>query len=181
MTISGKPLPQTFGRLPHIIVEEISKTPERFKDLEEGYKNNRELATHLIERGINITPWLPEDLSKDPELVRKIFQKFPQMGKNKSFLQMAIKIDRTFAAFANPSILKSSTFLREILTEDPQAANHLPDSIKNDINFSLILAQAKASGNSISPPVVRKTSLRKSISLTKSPINPVNQATPEQI
>jgi hypothetical protein len=181
MKVSAKPIPQAFDRLPKKYIEELRQEPGRFDTLDDVYKNNRNLVIDLIGRNINIAPWLPSSITEDRAVMTQIFQQFPEMGGNKKFMRIALKTDLAFIAHANPQILKREGYLREILISHPEVVDLLPASIKNDQRFSIIHAQAKASGNKVSPPVVRKTSLRKSIKLENSPINPENFDTSEQI
>lgn len=181
MTISEKSIPLTFDVLPKKFIDELSSEPKRFKDLEQDYRNNEKVVIDLIDRKINIALWLPAQMTNNPIILTKILLTFPEMKKNAAFMRLAIKTDVAFTTSIKASLLKNRDFLREILTDNPKVTDLLPQSIKTDLSFSLILAQAQATTNSVSPPVVRKASLRKSISLPKSPINPVNQATSEQI
>lgn len=181
MKISAKPIPQAFDRLPKKYIEELRQEPGRFATLDDVYKNNRNLVLDLIGRKINVSLWLPSSITGDREVMTQIFQQFPEMGGNKKFLRIALKTDLAFIAHAHPHILKRESYLREILIGHPEVADLLPESITSDQRFSIIHAQAKASGNKVSPPVVRKTSLRKSINLENSPINPENLGTPQQI
>lgn len=181
MTISEQSIPLTFDVLPKKIIQELSDEPKRFKDLEQGYRNNEQVVIDLIDRKINIASWLSTPMTNNPRILTKILLTFPEMKKNSAFMRSAIKANVTFTALVKPSLLKNRDFLRDILTDNPKVADVLPLAIKSELHFPIILAQAQATTNSVSPPVVRKASLRKSISLPKSPINPVNQATSEQI
>lgn len=181
MTISQKSIPLTFDVLPKKFIDELSEDPKRFKDLELDYQNNERVVIDLIDRKINIATCLSIQMTNNPFVITKVLLTFPEMKKNAAFMRSVIKANVTFTALVKPSLLKNRDFLREILTDNPKVADVLPPAIKSDLNFPLILAQVQSTTNSVSPPVVRKASLRKSISLPKSPINPVNQATSEQI
>lgn len=180
MKIREKPIPEGFDRLPKKCVAELRDQPERFKSLNDEYRT-KDIVLELIDQGINVGPWLPSNLAKDPEILNRFFTTFPQMGENKPFLSAAIKTDVTFIRFAQPSILGKQDFLKKILSKNPEADKWMPDAIKADLKYRIILAQATAKTNSVSPVVVRKADLRKSLKLANSPINPENQPTSEQI
>jgi hypothetical protein len=77
----------------------------------------------------------------------------------------AIKADLAFISFAQPSILGRESFLRDILIMHPELIDQLPECITKDARYPMIISRASASGNKISPPVMPRNELRKSLKM----------------
>ena len=126
------------------LIAELARNPEQFAALSAERREDKIFVVTVINKKIDISPWIPAILLKDRDVVLAVIANLPEGRRREEFIHQAIETINT-----------DEQLMRRFLQRNPSFLNVINPIIKEDIALQAKLNRKMGLTRQISPHVPR--------------------------